>query len=90
MTISPMQLDYVTKEEFGEFKDDNTDQHAELKDFMEDGFEKMDELITNSFIEFGGKMDIKFLNNNRLLISKFNTKLSEAKSEIIAAINGNE
>lgn len=45
MTISPMQLDYVTREEFGEFRDDNKDEHAELKEFMNGGFEKMETYI---------------------------------------------
>ncbi len=88
MTISPMQLDHVTKEEFGEFKTD-TEIHfdnveagiGDLKILAMEGFDGMDTLIKNSFIEFDGKLDkkldIKFANNNRLIISRLDKKMDE-------------
>ena len=88
MTISPMQLDHVTKEEFGEFKTD-TEIHfdnveagiGDLKKVAMEGFDGMDTLIKNSFIEFDGKLDkkldIKFANNNRLIISRLDKKMDE-------------
>ena len=45
MQQSPAQQDYVTKGEFGEFKDENKIEHLELKNFMNDGFDKMEEYI---------------------------------------------
>ena len=105
MTISPMQLDYVTKEEFGEFrdemtefKDENKTEHVELREYMKDGFEKMEEFMDNKFVEFGDefdkKLDTKFANNNRVIISQLNKKMDEnlekTKIDIIAAINSNK
>jgi hypothetical protein len=115
MALSPMQMDYVTKDEFGEFRDefedfrdgmgefktdtlikfDNID--AEIKrqtTFTREGFEKMEEFITNSFTEFGDKLDkkldIKFANSNRVIISqldkRMNEKLEKTKLDIISAI----
>ena len=88
MTISPMQLDHVTKEEFGEFKTDldirldNIDAKADrLGRFTREGFDSMEMFIKNSFIEFEGKLDkkldIKFANNNRLIISQLDKKMDE-------------
>jgi|GEM_PF-2479614 len=87
-----MQLDYVTKEEFGEFKID-TEIHfdnvetgiKDLKTLTMEGFDGMDRLIKNSFIEFDDKLDkkldIKFANNNRLIISQLDKKMDEKLKE---------
>ncbi|MEI6397070.1 MAG: hypothetical protein WCO48_03305 [Candidatus Taylorbacteria bacterium] len=92
MTISPMQLDHVTREEFGEFKIDaeihfdNVEAGIrDLKTLTMEGFDGMDRLIKNSFIEFGDKLDKtldeKFMNNNRLIISQLDKKMDERFKE---------
>ncbi len=73
MILSPMQNNYVTKEEFGEFKDemldfktdtgirfDNVDADIRnLRKFTWEGFVGMEKFILNSFIDFEDKFGKK-------------------------------
>ena len=45
MTISPMQLDHVTKEEFGEFKEEIYEFRDEMTDFRDETREFKDEMM---------------------------------------------
>ena len=87
--VSPyMNNNYVTKEEFGEFKDemldfktdteirfDNVDHSIkELNTFVRDGFDGMERYINNSFLYFGEKMDDKFEKNKNEIVAAINKK----------------
>ena len=111
MILSPMQNNYVTKEEFGEFKDDmlefkdNTEirfdkiderfnsvderfnivnrrfdsvenEIKKLKQFTDEGFDGMEQLMINSFIEFGDKIE-----------NKIGNRIKESEDRVISHIN---
>ena len=79
MTLSPIQHNYVTKKEFGDFKTDanvrfdNIDYSIkDLKQFVVDGFEGMERYVDASFTafeeRFEQKMDNKFDQNKKDII----------------------
>jgi len=64
LILSPMQQNYITKEEFGEFKDgmcefrDETNQRfIDLKEFVDDGFEATNGHIDNLEIIMNKRFD---------------------------------
>lgn len=85
MTISPMQLDHVTREEFGEFKDKFEDFREEtndnfinldrkLKDFTINGIEKIETYIDKNVAILSGEIQqskVEIINHiNRVMKAK--------------------
>lgn len=82
MTLSPMQQNHVTKQEFNEFKldteirFDNVEKSIkDLKNYTNQGFQKMEEYIDNSFVEFGKQIDLKLeKNRDEIILALKNNK----------------
>ena len=94
MTLSPMQQDYVTKGEFGEFKNEMRSFRRDFDDFSEDMYDFKDEIylfrdnITNELSSFKGEMSsfksemYLFRTQTEKRFDKVDRQIAELRQEI--------
>ena len=76
MTLSPMQQDYVTKGEFGEFKDEMRSFRREFDDFREDMYDFKSEIYS-----FRDEMYL-FRTQTEKRFDKVDRQIAELRQEI--------
>jgi hypothetical protein len=91
--ILKSQPEYLTKEEFTDFREgdfadlksqvgDLKDEVTELQQFTRDGFDKMDELITNTKIEIIDTLSGKIQESEDRLTNKFERRFTGLENQV--------